>query len=202
MIKAPKPKQCPICSTVYFPRNSLQKVCHYIPCAMEYSRNKTNEKNLKQAKRASRARLIKYREDNKPLQKLKAEAQTVFNKYIRLRDYGLPCISCGKDMEWQSQSVKGSGIDAGHYKSRGAHPELAFNVFNVAAQCVTCNRHKSGNVNNFRNGLIEKFGLSVVERLESYSGTSQRDREYLQRIKTVFTKRVKHMEKLNKNKAG
>lgn len=38
----------------------------------------------------------RMKEDLKTLQDWLKEAQTIFNKYIRLRDMGLPCVSCGQ----------------------------------------------------------------------------------------------------------
>jgi hypothetical protein len=87
-----------------------------------------------------------------------AEAQAEFNGYIRERDRGLPCISCGaiSPMRW----------DAGHYRSVGAASHLRFTEANVACQCSKCNVHLSGNLVMYRLGLIERIGLDAVEALE------------------------------------
>ncbi len=86
------------------------------------------------------------------------QAQAAFNKYIRLRDSNLPCISCGRHHAGQ--------YHAGHYRSRGAHPELRFEELNCHKQCAPCNNHLSGNISNYRPALIDKIGADKVEWIE------------------------------------
>jgi len=91
------------------------------------------------------------------LPKLTAKAQQVFNAWIRRRDEGLGCISCGK-YEFEH---------AGHYLSRGHHGHLRFSEVNTNGQCVRCNLHLSGNSIFYRQGLIKKYGEQRVLLLES-----------------------------------
>ena len=86
------------------------------------------------------------------------ECQTIFNRFIRLRDKGLNCISCGRD--------HGGQYHAGHYKSVGSSPELRFNELNCHKQCAPCNNHLSGNITEYRINLIKKIGTKEVEKLE------------------------------------
>ena len=86
------------------------------------------------------------------------EAQKAVNAFCRARDRGLPCISCGAPWTESAQ--------AGHYLSRGARPELRFELANLASQCVQCNMHLHGNQAMYRKGLIERIGLERVEALE------------------------------------
>jgi len=88
---------------------------------------------------------------------LKQKAQKVFNAYIRKRDEGLPCISCGAN---QTQH-------AGHYFSAGHFSKLRFDERNVHGQCLRCNYFLHGNTMYYRKGLIDRIGLSEVEKLES-----------------------------------
>ena len=126
-------------------------------CAMVMGKRKAEENRKKQAKTD---RLLQ----RERLQKLKSRAdwlkdlQVVFNKFIRLRDKDLPCISCGR--------FHSGKYDAGHYRSVGACPELRFHEDNVHRQCVPCNQHKSGNAIEYRLGLIARIGLTRVEFLE------------------------------------
>ena len=87
---------------------------------------------------------------------LKLKAQKVFNAYIRKRDEGLPCISCGT----------GQPQHAGHYFSAGHNSKLRFDERNVAGQCIRCNYFLHGNQTGYRKGLINRIGLCEVERLE------------------------------------
>ncbi len=105
-----------------------------------------------------------------------SDAQKWFNRYIRIRDKELDCISCSKT---QQQVMKedgwkvGGAWDCGHYLTRGARPELRFNEDNAHKQCKSCNggsgrfSSKSATVGKrYRKKLIKKIGLERVEYLE------------------------------------
>ncbi|WP_409072269.1 recombination protein NinG, partial [Klebsiella quasipneumoniae] len=123
------------------------------------------------------------------------EAQSAFNRYIRIRDEGKPCVSCGSPLIGKSNYLTGSAIDASHYRSRGAASHLKFNVFNVHSACTRCNRQLSGNAVEYRIHLIERIGLDRVERLEADNEPRRFDIPYLQRIKSIFTRRARALEK-------
>ncbi|ENE9916051.1 recombination protein NinG, partial [Yersinia enterocolitica] len=55
--------------------------------------------------------------------------------------------------------------------------------------------HLSGNVAGFRIGLIERDGLDKVQEVDSNHETRKFDIPYLIRIKTIFTKKSKMLEK-------
>lgn len=194
----PKPKKCPICTTEYIPRSSLQKVCHNYKCAMEFNRQvdeRNSAREIRKQERLQRDDLRQRRERLKGKSEWNREAQAAVNKFIFWRDYGNPCIACGKPLNY---GVRGGAVDASHYRSRGAAPWLRFNVFNNNAGCVHCNRDLSGNLIPYRINLIEKFGLRRVERIEHDNTVRKFDIEYLKRVKSIFTRRARHYEKLRK----
>lgn len=86
------------------------------------------------------------------------DAQTEFNKFIRIRDKHHPCISCGRHHTGQ--------YHAGHYRTVGAHPELRFSELNCHKQCSACNNHKSGNIVEYRITLIGRIGVDELDWLE------------------------------------
>jgi hypothetical protein len=88
--------------------------------------------------------------------KLLQKAQRVFNAFIRERDKYQKCISCGAPI-----------TEAGHYFSAGHHSSLRFNEMNVNGQCTRCNCFLSGNLINYRRGLIKKYGEEKVLMLEN-----------------------------------
>jgi|TARA_R110000851_G_scaffold19340_1_gene59682 hypothetical protein len=92
----------------------------------------------------------------KPLSKLKAIAVTHFHRYIRNRDKGQPCISCGSF----------NTSDASHFFSAGMNPVVRFNPDNVHLSCRKCNYFLAGNLIPYRENLIEKIGLPRFEALE------------------------------------
>ena len=158
--KPPKQHKCKECGAYYIKKQSTQQVCS-MKCAIAYSKRKAEEKRkkLEKADRLEASRRMRERKE-----KLKSRSdwlkdlQRVFNEFIRLRDADLPCISCGRYHQGQ--------YHAGHYRSVGACPELRFNEDNVHKQCSACNSHLSGNILEYRLGLIEKIGLERVEFLE------------------------------------
>lgn len=198
--KAPKPKTktCPICEEEYLPWSSTQKTCQSITCARAFVAQanilKAEREQRKQDK-LSRDDLRARREKLKTASDWNKEAQAAVNRYIFWRDYGNPCISCGKSLNY---GVRGGAVDASHYRSRGSARHLKFNVFNIHSGCVRCNRELSGNPIPYRINLIEKIGLWRVERLEHDNSIRKFDIAYLQRVKAIFTRRAKHYEKLRK----
>lgn len=80
-------------------------------------------------------------------------------------DAGMPCISCGTTAPVQ--------YCGGHYKTAGAHPELALDLRNIHRQCNrNCNCGLSGNIEGtrttfgYRHGLVARFGADYVDFLE------------------------------------
>jgi hypothetical protein len=102
----------------------------------------------------------RMKEDLKTLQDWLKETQTIFNKYIRLRDMGLVCISC-------QQKINGVK-HASHYLSSGGHSAVRFHEDNVWVSCYKCNVMLSGNQIEYRKSLIKKIGVKRVEWLEEH----------------------------------
>ena len=149
-------KKCKTCRTEFAPIKPMQSVCSP-SCALSLATSK-------RAKALKVEQVKDKRETKQKLDKLKSkaqwakEAQTEFNKFIRLRDADQPCISCGRHHTGQ--------YHAGHFLSVGARPELRFTESNVHKQCAPCNTHLSGNAVLFRARLLERFGIELVEWLE------------------------------------
>ena len=119
------------------------------------------------------------------------ELQRTFNKYIRLRDKGKPCISCGRPLREK--------YDAGHCFSVGAYPNLRFNEDNVHGQCVSCNQHKHGNVTEYTINLpkrigYERYGALLDKRKEpqNYSvwDVQEMINVYKEKINVIESKRT------------
>lgn len=197
----PKPKTCPICNTEYLPRSSLQKVCHDYRCAIAFNKQRDAENAAREKRKQERLQrddLKERRERLKGLPEWQKEAQTAFNRYIRMRDLNKNCVSCGNPLISNRNYLTGSAVDASHYRSRGAASHLKFNVFNVHSACTRCNRQLSGNAVEYRIRLIQRIGLERVERLEQDNSPRKYTIDYLKRVKAIFTRRARHYEKLRK----
>ena len=173
-------KTCRGCGEKFAPERPLQIVCG-VPCAWAY-KAKQDAKTDRRLTREAKAKL-KTRRD------WLREAQAAFNRFIRLRDAGKPCISCGRHHHGQ--------YHAGHYLSTGARPELRFSELNVHLQCAPCNNHLSGNIVLYRKGLIAKIGQESVDWLEGSYEAKHYSIDELKAIKAEYTRKAKELEKAN-----
>ena len=161
--------------------------------ATKWGLEQSSKKKEKASKKVFAEKKRRFYENDKPLRV--REAQKAFNAYVRGRDKGVLCISCGNKPNFGAY-IGGSGIHAGHYLSTGAHPELRFEPLNCHIQCVNCNVHNSGNAIDYRVGLIKKIGVDKVEWLEGphkakkYSCTDLKEIElyYKQKLKELGEK--------------
>lgn len=171
-------KQCRICKTRFPVYRSLQKVCSP-KCAIKLARREADKKEKKANFQAKK----NLRDNDRSFQL--AKTQALFNKFIRLRDAGNNCISCDKPPKKKN---------AGHYKSRGAHPELRFEELNCHLQCEYCNTHLSANLSNYRKNLIKKIGLDKVEWLEGPHEAKKYSLDDLKEIQVVYKAKIKELE--------
>jgi len=149
--------KCKNCKKPASNRFGLHTFCD-TECAYQFAiaaKEKAASKKQKEFNAETRRRKVALKSRSDWLKDL----QVVFNRFIRLRDAGNPCISCGRN--------SGAKMNAGHYLSVGSHPELRFNELNTNIQCEHCNSFKSGNQAAYRVELIKKIGLAQVEKLES-----------------------------------
>lgn len=157
--KPAKPKKCraATCRALFVPSRMGQAVCSPA-CAM-----------IDAPRHAPKARKALIEIDRKEIkarkEKLKSRAdhlkdtQHAFNAWIRARDAGQPCISCGTTADVQ--------YCAGHYRTTGSCPELRFEPLNVHLQCnKNCNLSKSGNILGYRPRLLEKIGAEKLAWVE------------------------------------
>ena len=153
-----KKKKCRICKTEFEPFNSIQVWCSP-QCGYELSKKKQEAKS-KRAEQEFKKETRKRKDALKSKSDWLDDAQKACNAYIRERDKHKGCISCGT-MNPDIQYC------AGHFKTRGGHPELRFHPLNIHLQCnKNCNLMKSGNIAEYRPKLIERIGLDHVEWLE------------------------------------
>ena len=157
-MKKIKLKKCKIFKTEFKPFSSVESWCSP-QCGYELSKQRQAAKakrEVKEFRRETRQRKEALKSKSDWLN----DAQKSCNAYIRERDKDKSCISCGTT----NPNIQ---YCAGHYKSRGAYPELRFHQMNIHKQCnYHCNSQKSGNIENYRPELIKKIGIQQVEWLE------------------------------------
>lgn len=162
--------KCKSCKADYTRLRPLQRACSPA-CAMTLvsaakAKKAAAEHRQAKAKAKTRSQWIK-------------EAQAAFNAWVRARDLHQPCISCQRPASDNCQ------WHAGHYLSIGARPNLRFEADNVHKQCAQCNTHLSGNLINYRLGLIERVGVGRVLELEQDHAPRKYTIQELEAIKTA-----------------
>jgi len=83
------------------------------------------------------------------------ELQPIFNEWVRLKNKGLPCISCGAV----------NPTDAGHLFKVSTHPEMRFNPMNIALQCRSCNSLDDGNFEAYCDGIVARYGREYLQEV-------------------------------------
>ena len=104
-------RKCKVCGCVFEkPKNrSFQDFCS-IECGVKLGMERRRKAAIKakaEAKRKERARTKALRHRLETVPELTKKAQQAFNRYIRLRDRGKPCISCGTP--WKENFLYESG---------------------------------------------------------------------------------------------
>ena len=187
-VKQPRPKMCknPACGISFQPQRLGQAVCSPA-CALTI-------KDVNQQKARKSLALVERREIKVRKEKLKSRAdhlkdtQQAFNAWVRARDAGQPCISCGTTADVQ--------YCAGHYRTTAAAPELRFEPLNVNLQCNrNCNMGKSGNLLGYRPGLIKKIGIEAVEWLEGPHEAKKYTVEELKAMTAEYRAKTRELKK-------
>ena len=172
-----KTKACKICDKPFEAMTSTTKVCG-LTCAITLARELNEKREKKEKRRINKAAREKIKTRTEHLR----DAQSVFNKFIRLRDEGNGCISCG---------IKTGQMHAGHYRTTAACPEFRFDDANCHLQCSQCNNHKSGNIVEYRINLVRKIGEAEMERIEGYAKPHKWDIDEIVALKQKYREKIK-----------
>lgn len=185
----PRRRRCPACRVMFVPARAAQAVCGEIECAIAHGQSEKGRAIAGKALAEVGRREIKVRKE-----KLKIRAdhlkdtQQAFNAWVRARDAGQPCISCGTTADVQ--------YCAGHYRTTAAAPELRFEPLNVNLQCNrNCNMGKSGNLPGYRPGLIKKIGIDAVEWLEGPHEAKKYTVDELKAMTADYRAKTKELKK-------
>ena len=204
MKKTPRTKKCRNCGKSFNPFSSIAVACSP-KCAIDLVEERKEKMSIKQSKldrKATRERKQALKSKSDWLK----ECQTAFNAFIRARDVGNVCISCGKSKEELKINHIISMV-CGHFLSVGAHGELRFNALNAHLQCTRCNggAGKYGNFNNkeltvtqnYRARLIDKIGQAKVDWLEGPQQAHNLTVEDIKEIKQYYKEQIKyHKERI------
>ncbi len=149
--------RCKHCKEKFIPIRFNMKYCTEVKCLKAFA-EEIKQKTWKETKTRMKTEL-------KTTQDWLKEAQIVFNKYIRLRDEGLNCISCNTIPKKKN---------AGHYFSSGGHSNVRFDEDNVHLQCEHCNTFLSGNLLNYQIGIEKRIGAEKLIELQGKAHLEKR----------------------------
>lgn len=182
-MKKVKPKKCRECGKEFTPAMTTQTACSPI-CAIAQGKKKVSkDKAVKQ--RQERQMLRERVESVQPLSYYHKKAQAAFNAFIRERDGGQPCISCGRNT--------GAKMNAGHYRTVGASKETRYDEDNCHIQCEHCNSYLSGNIGEYRPRLIEKIGQERFDALMGPHPAKKWTREQLEELAEHYRKKTRDL---------
>lgn len=156
-------------------------------------KEKLNKAILKATKpRKDIEQAIKEKNERASLQYLKTNTTAIVHQYIRQRDKGLPCISCGTLWHLDFQ--------AGHFFKAELYSSLKYNEFNINGQCPQCNLRKEGNLNQYELNLPNRIGSKNFEALKEMARNDKKtnfkwDREELKQIRANFKAKLKALNK-------
>jgi hypothetical protein len=183
-----KPKLCRMCKGEFVPVNSTQIVCHW-KCAAEYVDKRRSNTELATQRRQEREIKRQHREQKeavRPLRWYLNKAQVAFNAYIRKRNEGASCVSCGAPDSDKTHQ-------AGHFRPAGINTALRFNENNCWPQCLQCNMHRSGNVAEYRRRLSVLIGEEAVCELEQNNEVKKWSKEELIEIRKHYQHKLKEL---------
>jgi hypothetical protein len=96
------------------------------------------------------------------LKKAHSTTKTIVHAFVRERDQGKPCISCGND--WKPNFQAGHGYAAGSFET------LKYNLHNIHGQCEQCNLRKEGDFFNYSLNLPARIGVENYNELVRLAG--------------------------------
>lgn len=156
--------KCKHHNTKFIAKYFNQKYCleddECIKAFNEFVKESKEKQKVKQKKEFAIVE-IKYNEDKKLTAAL-LNTKTQVHAYVRKRDEGKDCVSCGKPYE--------SSFEAGHHYSAYSYLTLKFNLDNIHGQCKYCNRHLESNFDNYALRLPERIGQERYNKLVELAG--------------------------------
>ena len=170
--------RCKNCKEQFDPVKFLQKYCFKPECVKvwvetENAKQWTKKKSQMKADLTTTSDYLKL-------------TQQVVNKYIRLRDEGLNCISC--DLPPKKKN-------AGHYYSQGGHSAVRFDEDNIHLQCEHCNTFLSGNLLNYQIGIEKRIGGEKLMQLQAKAHDVKKwTKEELKELIEIYKKKIKSYE--------
>lgn len=161
--------KCRQCTVKFEKENAVYQGAYYFcskKCRLDFTREKARKQKEKEKVKKQKAREKK----SNSVSVLKKKLWTIVSEYIRLRDSDdenfCTCCTCGIYKHYKDN------IHAGHYVASGQSSFHRYNEKNIHAQCGLCNVGKNGCVLEYREFMINKYGLEYTEWLYESRNTT------------------------------
>lgn len=128
--------------------------------------------------------------ESKSINYLLTNVKNKVHEYIRLRDKGKPCISCGS--AWRNN------FQAGHLYRASQYSSLKYHEYNINGQCRGCNQHKDGNESKYHEMLPKRIGKDKYLHLTELAAKDKQKkhkwyREELEQIREYYKLKIKKL---------
>lgn len=187
-LSVPVMRDCKVCRQPFQVFRSLQKICDGHECATVMV-ERAQAKAARVAARVDAELTRAKKEAIKGRQQWLKEAEAAVNRYVRLRDFHLGCVSCDKPATWDGR------WNASHFRSVGAASAVRFHLWNIHKACVQCNKWKSGNLSEYEPRLRALIGGAKVDWLRTQNHLADYGIDYLKRLKRVFNRKANRQAK-------
>lgn len=101
----------------------------------------------------------------KTLPQLKKELESLINAYVRERDEGMPCISCGQR----------GYLQAGHFYPVSTYGGLRYELDNINGECPICNCYTIDHLDSYEKNLKLRIGedrfMILQQKAQQYKKT-------------------------------
>jgi len=131
-----------------------------------------------------------YRKYYKPKKSLRKDVWKLMSEWVRRKDAGFNgmtrCYTCGNPVHWKE-------ANAGHWK-HGVSSASYLEEDNVRVQCVACNQHRGGKLEEYTLKLLDEIGRERMERIRKLKHQTYSKDEIREKIK-YYQKKVDNLNK-------
>jgi len=171
-----------LCSSCYssWLRNTPEGIEKVVKMTIKVSKTRTDLEVLE-----------KEEKENRSLSYLLTNTKNACHEYIRERDKGKECVSCG--------CVWNSDFQAGHWKKAELFSSLKFNENNIFGQCRRCNLFEDGNVQIYGTRIHFRIGVDGKEEIERLAILDKKinfkwDRQTLIETRNYYKQKLKELK--------
>lgn len=183
-----KKKKCKECGVDFKPIFNRMQVACSVECAVSLANKEVFKKKELNKKLIEDG--LREQKEVRSLGSLLNNVKNICHDYVKKRDYGKVCVSCG--CSWHSD------FQAGHYYKAELFSSLRFDENNIHGQCKRCNLRLEGNLSEYSVNLPLRIGKMRFKVLVAKAGIDKSlkhkwDREELKRIYDYYKQKIREL---------